>query len=80
MPSYAVVPKMEGMSTTTLALLKRLREVHQLSQTEISRLTGIGQPKLSRWEGGAIGGAADEALKLAALVAQFDRKAKRKGA
>jgi len=68
------------MSTTTLALLKRLREVYQLSQTEISRRTGIGQPKLSRWEGGAVSTAADESLKLAALVAEFDRKAKRKGA
>lgn len=80
MRSYAVAPKIGGMSTKTLDLLKRLREVHKLSQTEISRRTGIGQPKLSRWEAGSIGGAADEALKLAALVAEFDRKAKRKGA
>lgn len=80
MPSYAVTPKIEGMSTTTLALLKRLREVYQLSQTEISRRTGIKQPKLSRWEGGSNARSADEALKLAALVAEFDRKAKRKGA
>lgn len=79
MPSYAIVLKMSRMSTKTLDLLKRLREFHKLSQTEISRRTGIGQPKLSRWEAGSIGGAADEALKLAALVADCDRKSKRKG-
>jgi transcriptional regulator with XRE-family HTH domain len=55
------------MSDTT-DLIKKLRATG-LSQTEISRRTGIPQPRLSRWEGGEVPDAADDALKLAALVA-----------
>ena len=55
------------MSETT-ELIKRLRE-RGLSQTEIARRTGIPQPRLSRWENGEVPDAADDALKLAALVA-----------
>jgi len=57
------------MSETT-DLIKRLRAA-KLSQTEISRRTGIPQPRLSRWESGEVPDAADDALKLAALVAEL---------
>lgn len=53
------------MSETT-DLIKRLRE-RGLSQSDISRRTGILQPRLSRWEGGDTPAGADDALKLAAL-------------
>lgn len=56
-------------------LIQRLR-VHGLSQTEIARRTGISQPKISRWAGGAVPRSAVEALKLASLVRSFERKAK----
>lgn len=55
------------MSETT-ELIKRLRE-RGLSQTDIAKLTGIPQPRLSRWENGDAPDSADDALKLAALVA-----------
>jgi transcriptional regulator with XRE-family HTH domain len=55
------------MSETT-ELIRCLRE-RGFSQTEISRRTGIPQPRLSRWESGDVPDAADDALKLAALVA-----------
>lgn len=42
------------------------------SQTRISEMTGIPQPRLSRWEGGDVPQAADDALKLAVLVANLD--------
>ena len=61
----------------TRANLRRLREHHKLSQTEISRRTGIPQPRLSRWEAGEMPGAADDALTLAALLADCDTKAAR---
>lgn len=54
------------MSATT-DLLKRLRE-RGLTQTEISRRTGIPQPRLSRWANGDVPDAADDSLKLAELV------------
>lgn len=50
----------------TQALLKRLR-ARNLSQSEISRRTGISQPKLSRWEAGETSAGADDALRLKAL-------------
>ena len=55
------------MSETT-DLIKRLRATG-LTQSEISRQSGIPQPRLSRWEAGEVPDAADDALKLAALVA-----------
>lgn len=39
-----------------------------LSQMEISRRTGIPQPRLSRWLKGDVPAGADDALKLAALL------------
>lgn len=53
------------MSDTT-TIIKRLRAAG-LSQSEISRRTGIPQPRLSRWEAGEVPDAADDALKLAKL-------------
>jgi transcriptional regulator with XRE-family HTH domain len=53
------------MSDTT-SIIKRLRAAG-LSQSEISRRTGIPQPRLSRWEAGEVPDAADDALKLAKL-------------
>lgn len=57
--------------STTQDLLRRLRE-RKLSQTEIARRTGIPQPRLSRWANGEVPDAADDALKLAALVADLE--------
>lgn len=50
----------------TADLLRELRG--SLTQTEIARLTGIQQHKLSRWESGEVPAAADESLKLLELV------------
>lgn len=52
------------MSTIT-EILARLQTT--MSQSEISRETGIPQPKLSRWGSGAAAAGADDALKLLAL-------------
>jgi len=52
---------------STTALIKKLRKT--MSQTEISRRTGIPQPRLSRWESGDVPESVDDALRLAALVA-----------
>lgn len=51
----------------TRTILQSIRATG-LSQTEISRRTGIPQPRLSRWEGGAVPDAADDALKLVSLA------------
>lgn len=56
------------MSSDTTNLLRRIRACG-LSQTEISKRTGIPQPRLSRWEGGASPAGADDALKLVRLEA-----------
>jgi len=42
-----------------------------LTQTQIARLTGIPQPRLSRWESGDIPNAADDSLALADLHRQL---------
>ena len=57
------------MSATT-ALIRRLRGAG-LSQSEISRRTGIPQPRVSRWEAGEAPESADDALKLHALDAEL---------
>lgn len=51
------------MSATT-ALILALRNTAKLSQSEISRRTGIPQPRISRWEAGEAPDSADDALKL----------------
>lgn len=54
--------------SATVELLKRLRAAG-LSQSEISRRTGIPQPRLSRWVNGEAPRGADDALKLSELAA-----------
>jgi len=54
------------MSATT-DLIKRLRAAG-LSQSEISRRTGIPQPRVSRWENDDAPAGADDALRLAELA------------
>lgn len=44
-----------------------------MTQSEISRRTGIPQPRLSRWEAGAPSAGANDALKLAELVRSLPR-------
>ncbi len=58
----------------TSSILRRLTEAHKLTQTEIARLTGIPQPRLSRWKGEAPD-SVDDGLKLAALLKQKDAEA-----
>lgn len=55
--------------STTRQNLKRLREAG-LSQSEIARRAGIPQPRISRWEGGDIAKAADDAIRLDRLANQ----------
>ncbi|PPA72541.1 XRE family transcriptional regulator [Achromobacter spanius] len=52
---------------TATDLIKRLR-ASGMTQSEISRRTGIPQPRLSRWEAGAPSAGANDALRLAELV------------
>lgn len=58
------------MSETT-DILQRLKAAG-LSQSEIARQTGIPQPRLSRWQNGETPDAADDALKLAALIGRVE--------
>ena len=57
------------MSQTT-ELIRRLIAMG-LPQIEISRRTGIPQPRLSRWQSGEAPDAADDALTLARLEAEM---------
>lgn len=47
-------------------ILRDLRD-RGFTQVEISRRTGIPQPRLSRWESGVVPAGADDALRLRAL-------------
>lgn len=51
-------------------LLRSLRK--RLSQTEISRRTGIPQPTLSRWETGGVPDASDDTMRLVQLAAELE--------
>ena len=51
----------------TQAVIKGLQKLG-LSQMEISRLTNIPQPRLSRWASGDVAAGADDALRLDALL------------
>ena len=54
------------------ALIRRLQaEPSKLSQSEISRRTGIPQPRISRWGAGEVAAGADDALKLVALAKEM---------
>jgi transcriptional regulator with XRE-family HTH domain len=59
----------------TTEIIKQLR-AHKLTQTEIARLTGIPQPRISRWESGDVSRAVDDGLRLDALLKSV--KAKRR--
>jgi transcriptional regulator with XRE-family HTH domain len=50
----------------TASLIRDIRKTG-LSQTEISKQTGIPQPRLSRWENGAVPAGADDAIKILAF-------------
>jgi len=56
--------------STTQKLIETLCALG-LSQTEITRRTGIPQPRLSRWKSGEVPEAADDSLKLQALAAEL---------
>ncbi len=62
------------MSPTT-ELIRGLRALG-LSQSEISRRTGIPQPRISRWERAEAPDTADDALKLRDLHASLTRTRK----
>lgn len=66
------------MSETT-ALITQLREGFKLSQSEIARRTGIPQPRVSRWAAGEVPDAADDSLRLKALVAELTEQARTEG-
>ncbi|CAB3889147.1 hypothetical protein LMG26788_03748 [Achromobacter pulmonis] len=59
---------------TATDLIKRIRAAG-LTQSEISRRTGIPQPRLSRWEAGAPSAGANDALKLAELARSLPQPA-----
>jgi len=52
-------------------VLERLRRT--LSQSEISRRTGIAQSKISRWEAGNVASGASDAVRLMALDRELSR-------
>lgn len=56
-------------------LIRGMRQKGGLSQSEISRRTGIPQPRISRWESGDVAAGANDALKLIALAAQLEESA-----
>ena len=51
----------------TVEIIKRLRAAG-LSQSEISRKTGVAQSRISRWENGNVAAAADDVLRLQAFA------------
>lgn len=65
-----------GAMSKVSELIRDLRRVAGLSQAEISRRTGIPQPRISRWEAGAVAAGADDALKLLQLHKSMSRKRK----
>lgn len=60
------------MSQTT-DLIRQLRQL-PMSQSEISRRTGIPQPRISKWEADGAPQSADDALKLEGLLRQVKAK------
>lgn len=64
-----------GAMNTTQKVLDGLRAAG-LTQAEIARKTGIPQPRLSRWEAGAIPASADDALKLLRLAETITKEQK----
>lgn len=58
--------------TKTKHIIDRLIKVHGLSQADITRETGIAQPRMSKWAAGRIPIGADDALALDALLDRLD--------
>lgn len=58
-------------------LIRELRQNGGLSQAEISRRTGIPQPRISRWESGDVAAGADDALKILQLHTTLSRRRRR---
>lgn len=56
-------------------LIRGMRQKGGLSQSEISRRTGIPQPRISRWESGDVAAGANDALKLMDLASQLEERA-----
>jgi len=52
----------------TQQIITALRQEFGLSQTEIASRLKIPQPRISRWEGGEVPAAADDALALSRLL------------
>ncbi len=66
------------MTKTARELIARLQGPGiGLKQTEISAKTGIPQSRISRWANSGAPVAVDSALKLQALVDEYDAKARR---
>lgn len=60
------------MNTAT-DIIKSLRS-KGLSQSEIARQAGIPQSRISRWESGKAPVGANDALRLVALLRDFDQR------
>lgn len=65
------------LMTRTKDIIETLTGQYGLSQADITRHTGISQPRMSRWAAGLIPPGADDALKLAALADKLTKQAKR---
>ena len=50
------------------AIIKDIKKVGRLSQSDIQRLTGLHQTKVSRWEAGMVPFAAQDVFKLLHLA------------
>lgn len=61
----------------TSDLIRELRLI-PMSQSEISRRTGIPQPRISRWESSGAPQSADDALKVADLLRRVKAKKDKK--
>lgn len=70
MHRYAEKHKIGGVKNTA-KIIQRLR-AFGLTQTEISRRTGIPQPRLSKWGNGAVPNHVDDALRLAELLRKLE--------
>lgn len=56
----------------TQTIVQTLRALG-MSQSEISRQTGIPQPRISRWEAGEYPDSADDSLRLLDLMQRLQR-------
>ena len=60
--------------TRTKDIIEMLTGQYGLTQADITRHTGIPQPRMSRWTAGQIPHGADDALKLASLAEKLARR------